>query len=257
MSLALPLAGKLSLSVELPLLDESAGLSQASLLTTLQRLQAVQSRMQVPVTWVWSGAPPTKNAEYDALGATAQCDLGWWPSTMEGGRTFYRAQFIQWLKQWSQAQQATGQNLALVVNGGNKVSTPYDALANCGVSILRDVQATSTTNLPRTSATGLCQMPVAQQLTLSAGWINSTRAVWGLQTLLKKLEENPRLTLHIRIDAHSQHELGASALANWERILNTINQSRQRGVQIVLARETLAASNSTNKRHLNSILRVA
>ncbi len=60
MSLALPTAGKLSLSVELPLLDESAGLSQASLLTTLQRLQAVQSRMQVPVTWVWSGAPPTK-----------------------------------------------------------------------------------------------------------------------------------------------------------------------------------------------------
>ncbi len=83
---------------------------------------------------------------------------------MEGGRTFYRAQIYSMAKQWKPSPTSHGQNLALVVNGGNKVSTPYDALANCGVSILRDVQATSTTNLPRNQRDGL--VPDASRTTV-------------------------------------------------------------------------------------------
>ncbi|MGC4007358.1 MAG: hypothetical protein QM811_31235 [Pirellulales bacterium] len=251
----------ISLSLELPAVADKSGvgLPAESVVRTIERLQAVSARTQVPVTWVWSGTPPTSFNEISALRSIVKGDLGWSAPPAAKSRVEYRAMFLGWLKQWSQAALSSGKSLRMLVNSGVKISTPYDAVAEAGVTILRDahvLKRNDTLVAPQPLTNGMWQLPNAAGVQLTTGWIGSTRAAWALQSLLKQVERAPRANIHIRIDAHSQQELGQSAIANWERILGIVAQCRANGVNVALAADTTVA-HPRMQRGGKSILRAA
>jgi hypothetical protein len=253
--------GRVSLSIELPAAAESGstGISSAALADTIGRLQLVTQAAHLPVTWIWNGAPPTGATELQALASISEGDLGWWAPQNIASRTAYRGQFLGWLKQWNKAQKQIGKPLRMLVNSGNKVAIPYDAVLASGISILRDTQVMQRDPrhpfAPRILTNGLWQMPLTGTHLLGAGWLSSTRGIWGLQGTLKQLIRQPQGNIHLRIDAHSQQELGSTALANWERLIQAVAGFQAQGIRVQMAADTLARENQ-HQRGI-SILRAA
>ncbi len=253
--------GRVSLSIELPAAAEvgGTGLSSAALADTIARLQLVTQAAHLPVTWIWNGAPPTGTTELQALAAISEGDLGWWAPQNIASRTAYRAQYLGWLKQWNKAQKQIGKPLRMLVNSGNKVAIPYDAVLASGITILRDTQVMQRDPrhpfAPRILTNGLWQMPLTGTHLLGAGWLNSTRGIWALQGTLKQLIRQPQGNIHLRIDAHSQQELGNNALANWERLIQAVAGFQAQGIRVHMAADTLAKE-SQHQRGI-SILRAA
>ncbi len=255
------IGGRVSLSIELPATTEpgSTGLSSAALVDTIARLQLVTQAAQIPVTWIWNGPPPTAGRELDALAAITEGDLGWWAPQNITSRTAYRGQYLGWIKQWNKAQKQIGKSLRMLVNSGNKVAIPYDAVLAAGVSILRDTQVMQRDPrhpfAPRILNNGLWQMPLTGTHLLGAGWLSSTRAIWSLQGILKQLIRQPQGNIHLRIDAHSQQELGSNALANWERLIQAVAAFQAQGIRVQMAADTLAREGQQHRGI--SILRAA
>ena len=253
--------GRVSLSIELPATAEpgGTGLSGIALADTIARLQLVTQAAHLPVTWIWNGAPPTGTTELQALAAISEGDLGWWAPQNIASRTAYRSQFLGWLKQWNKAQKQIGKPLRMLVNSGNKVAIPYDAVLASGITILRDTQVMQRDPrhpfAPRVLTNGLWQMPLTGSHLLGAGWLSSTRGIWGLQGTLKQLIRQPQGNIHLRIDAHSQQELGNNALANWERLIQAVSGFQAQGIRVQMAADTLARE-SHQQRGI-SILRAA
>jgi hypothetical protein len=98
-------------------------------------------------------------------------------------------------------------------------------------------------------------MPLTATHLLGAGWLSSTRAIWSLQGTLKQLIRQPSGNIHLRIDAHSQQELGSNALANWERLIQAVAGFQAQGIRVQMAADTLARE-SQQQRSI-SILRAA
>lgn len=255
------LGGRISLSVELPATNEpgGTGLSSEALADTIGRLQLVTQAAHLPVTWIWNGAPPTGTTELQALASIAEGDLGWWAPQNVSSRTAYRSQYLGWIKQWNKAQKQIGKPLRMLVNSGNKVAIPYDAVLASGITILRDTQVMQRDPrhpfAPRVLTNGLWQMPLTGAHMLGAGWLSSTRSIWGLQGTLKQLIRQPQGNIHLRVDAHSQQELGSTALANWERLIQAVASSQAQGIRVQMAADTLARE-SQHHRGI-SILRAA
>jgi hypothetical protein len=253
--------GRVSLSIELPAAAEAGGtgISSAVLADTISRLQLVTQAAHLPVTWIWNGTPPTGTTELNALASISEGDLGWWAPQNVASRTAYRAQYLGWLKQWNKAQKQIGKPLRMLVNSGNKVAIPYDAVLASGITILRDTQVMQRDPrhpfAPRVLTNGLWQMPLTGTHLLGAGWLSSTRGIWGLQGTLKQLIRQPQGNIHLRIDAHSQQELGNTALANWERLIQAVAGFQAQGIRVQMAADTLARE-SQHQRGI-SILRAA
>ncbi len=258
---AVNIGGRISLSIELPATNEpgGTGLSSGALADTIGRLQLVTQAAHLPVTWIWNGTPPTGATELQALASITEGDLGWWAPQNISSRTAYRSQYLGWIKQWNKAQKQIGKPLRMLVNSGNKVAIPYDAVLASGITILRDTQVMQRDPrhpfAPRVLTNGLWQMPLTGAHLLGAGWLSSTRSIWGLQGTLKQLIRQPQGNIHLRVDAHSQQELGNTALANWERLVQAVASSQAQGIRVQMAADTLARE-SQQQRGI-SILRAA